>query len=709
MKNIFKIFKRDLKNIFTNSMAIVLAVGVAVLPSLYAWFNIYANWDPYGKTGAMMVAVCNEDEGATYKNLDIDIGSQICDNLKGNDSINWQFVSKKDAQNGVAAGRYYAAIEIPSGFSKNLASIVTDDYERPQIIYYANEKKNAIATKITDKVVQTVQTTVNESFVTTVVDVMSAVIGSAMESDSVTGENTFDYLKTQVNNARETVGTLSDTLTSLEKLLKLTKNLNVDTSNLDALLEDTDSMISDTTDAVKITQETMSSVTDSVGSILNNTCGTLESLASTLDKIADKDLSSATATMKQVASQLDTIKNEIDEISSLLSKINSALPKPLSQVTTLVTRLNNISKSLKGVSETLVKVSSVDYDKTAYNSANKLRKISSSLKSSANNYSENVEPALTSAVDSLVVTLGDLSDMLDNFQDKSPEIGTFASTLKECAETGDNLVVSMNKVLKNTDKKLKNLLNVIDNIKDSEIVNAAVNLTTKNGGDLGEFLACPVEVKTDKVYGIENYGSAMAPFYSTLAIWVGAMFLVALVKTNVKKKKEISPLIKPHEEYFGRALLFVGFAIIQSLIICLGDLYFLKIQCYHPLKFLFAGVLASVVYSLFIYSLVYTFGDIGKAVGVIMLVVQIGGSGGTFPIDVTPDFFISINPYIPFTFVIEAMRECICGTYGNNYWIDLLKLLAYAVAALVIGLPLKAIVKKPIKFFEKKIEQTGLF
>ncbi len=709
MKNIFKIFKRDLKNIFTNSMAIVLAVGVAVLPSLYAWFNIYANWDPYGKTGAMMVAVCNEDEGATYKNLDIDIGSQICDNLKGNDSINWQFVSKKDAQNGVAAGRYYAAIEIPSGFSKNLASIVTDDYERPQIIYYANEKKNAIATKITDKVVQTVQTTVNESFVTTVVDVMSAVIGSAMESDSITGENTFDYLKTQVNNARETVGTLSDTLTSLEKLLKLTKNLNVDTSNLDALLEDTDSMISDTTDAVKITQETMSSVTDSVGSILTDTCDTLETLASTIDKAADKDLSSATATMKQVASQLDTIRTEIDEISSLLSKINSSLSKPISEVTSLVTRLNNISKSLKSVSTALVKVSSVDYDKTAYNSANKLRKISSSLKTSANNYSENVEPALTSAVDSLVITLGDLSDMLDNFQDKSPEIGTFASTLKECAETGDNLVVSMNKVLKNTDKKLKNLINVIDNIQDSEIVNAAVNLTTKNGGDLGEFLACPVEVKTDKVYGIENYGSAMAPFYSTLAIWVGAMFLVALVKTNVKKKKEISPLIKPHEEYFGRALLFVGFAIIQSLIICLGDLYFLKIQCYHPLKFLFAGVLASVVYSLFIYSLVYTFGDIGKAVGVIMLVVQIGGSGGTFPIDVTPDFFISINPYIPFTFVIEAMRECICGTYGNNYWIDLLKLLAYAVAALVIGLPLKAIVKKPIKFFEKKIEQTGLF
>lgn len=709
MKNIFKIFKRDLKNIFTNSMAIVLAVGVALLPSLYAWFNIYANWDPYGKTGAMMVAVCNEDEGASYKNLEIDIGSQICDNLKGNDSIDWQFVSKKDAQNGVAAGRYYAAIEIPSGFSKNLASIVTDDYERPQIIYYANEKKNAIATKITDKVVQTVQTTVNESFVTTVVDVMSAVIGSAMESDSVTGENTFDYLKHQVNNARETIGTLSDSLTSLEKLLKLTKNINIDTSSVDALLDDTGSMINDTSDAVKVTQEAMGTMTDSIGVVLDSTCESLESAASTLEKIANKDMSGTVANLKQVTEQLDSIQKELDDISSILTKLNSSLPKPITEITTLTARLNNISKSLKTLSSTITKVSSVNYDKTLTDSAKKLTKLSTSLKSAANTYDDKIEPSLTKTVDSLVVTLGDLSDMLDNFQDKAPEISTFASTLKDCADTGDNLVVSMNKVLKNTDKKLKNLLSVIDNIKDSEIVNAAVNLTTKNGGDLGEFLACPVEVKTDKVYGIENYGSAMAPFYSTLAIWVGAMFLVALVKTNVKKKKEISPLLKPHEEYFGRGLLFVGFAIIQGLIICLGDLYFLKIQCYHPLKFLFAGVLASVVYSLFIYSLVYTFGDIGKAVGVIMLVVQIGGSGGTFPIDVTPNFFISINPYIPFTFVIEAMRECICGTYGNNYWIDLLKLLAYAVAALIIGLPLKAIVKKPIKFFEKKIEETGLF
>ena len=112
---------------------------------------------------------------------------------------------------------------------------------------------------------------------------------------------------------------------------------------------------------------------------------------------------------------------------------------------------------------------------------------------------------------------------------------------------------------------------------------------------------------------------------------------------------------------------------------------------------------------MFIYSLVYTFGDVGKAIGVILLVIQIGGSGGTFPIHVTPQFFISINPYLPFTFVIEAMRECICGSYGNNYWIYLLKLLVYAVLALIIGLPVKKMVKKPVSFFEKRVKETGLF
>lgn len=711
MKNTFKIFARDIKKIFTNSMAIVLAVGVLLLPSLYAWFNIYANWDPYGKTGNMMVAVCNEDEGATYKTLQIDIGDQICSNLKANDSINWQFVSKKDAVKGVESGKYYAAIEIPEGFSKNLASIVTDDYERPQIIYYANEKKNAIATKITDKVVQTVQTSVNESFVTTVIDVLSAVLGTAIESDAVTGENAFDYINNQVDDARGTLSTLTDALDSMQGLIDATQNMDalVDKKDAKELLNSTEDMVNNTQDAVETTQAAMNTLTSSLGSTMLAASSTLDSSAIALENVANKDMSSVIEVLKQTSVQINNVQTEIKEISSLLIKLNSTLPKPIDDITALAKRLDNISKGLADLSSVINKTADVDYNKTALDTAKKLKQASSSLKNCQKTYKKDIQPALSKAVSSVVVALGNLSDILEGIDDKSSQLDTIGIALADCADSGESLITAMRKVLKSIDSKLLKLKKTVDSIRDSEMLNAAVNLTTKNGGDLGNFLACPVEVKTDKVYGIENYGSAMAPFYSTLAFWVGAMFLAALVKTNIKNKKEISPMLKSHEEFFGRGLLYVGLALIQGVIICLGDLYFLGIQCLHPVQFILAGALASVVFSMFIYSLVYTFVDVGKAIGVILLVVQIGGSGGTFPIHVTPQFFISINPYLPFTFVIEAMRECICGSYGNNYWIYLLKLLVYAVLALIIGLPVKKIVKKPVSFFEKRVKETGLF
>ena len=212
MKMIFKIFRRDIKKIFRNSMAIILAIGLAVLPSLYAWFNIYANWDPYGSTGNMQVAVINNDEGAVIKTFTVDVGNQIVSNLKANKSINWQFVSKEEGINGVKAGKYYAAIEIPSGFSNSLTSIMSSEFEQPQIVYYANEKKNAIATKITDKVVQTVQTEVNESFITTIVNLMNQVFGFVLDENDISGGALFSKITQEINEAKSAVSDLNNSI-----------------------------------------------------------------------------------------------------------------------------------------------------------------------------------------------------------------------------------------------------------------------------------------------------------------------------------------------------------------------------------------------------------------------------------------------------------------------------------------------------------------
>lgn len=710
MKNIFKIFTRDLKKIFTNSMAIILAVGLCILPSLYAWFNIYANWDPYGSTGNMMVAVINEDEGASYKGLTIDVGAQIVENLKANDLIDWQFLDKEEAVEGIKSGKYYAGIEIPQGFSKSLTSIMTSEFEQPQITYYANEKKNAIATKITDKVVQTVQTEVNESFVVTVVDMINSLLGTIVEESQATGTNMFENLEQEIKTAKDSVNAIQTTIDGFENVMSLVNNLNtsLDDKELAEVLDNADMLIENTEDVIDAAQQTTGAMLTSLGTVMSNVSASLDSAASVVSSVGSKVTDSSVSALKKTSSDLTKLKTEIDKVSALLTEINKALPIPISDIDRLTAKLNNASSELAELIGTVDTIAAGNYKGDVKAVADKITKLSASITGISNDYTSNIEPKLKDTISTLITTLGNMSDIVSALDKDMPSVNSLVSALKDSVKAGDTMIGSINTLLATASNQLDNLYSKLDHLGQSDVVNAIVNLTEGNSDELGEFLACPIKVNTDKVYGIENYGSAMAPFYTTLAIWVGGMFLVAVLKTDVKGKKEFNRL-KPHQEFFGRGLTFVCLSLIQSIIICLGDLVFFKIQCYHPFKFILAGCITALIYSIFIYSLAYTFGDIGKALAVIILVVQIGGSGGTFPIDVTPSLFQNLNPFLPFTFTIEAMRECICGTYGNDYWIYLLKLCAYLLAALVIGLLIKTIVKKPIRFFTKRIEETGLF
>lgn len=710
MKNIFKIFARDFKKIFTNSMAIILAVGVAVLPSLYAWFNIYANWDPYGSTGNMQVAVVISDEGYTYNDITINVGDSIRSNLEANDSIDWQFVSKKTAVNGVKAGNYYAAIEIPKGFSKSLTSIMTTDFKQPQITYYANEKKNAIATKITDTVVRTVQTEVNESFVSTVVNLINMLLGTAVEDAEENGTGIFSSIKEQIDAANDSIDAVQSTLDGFRGVMELADDLGTVLSDKDLqnALNDTGTLIEDTQDTVELTQGVAETVTGSVETVVSDACDTLNETAGNLDKANYSATEKGRDALNQALVKCAETEKKVKAVINALNKVNSSLPIKLKAIDKTVAKLNKADSALTELitdinlalnSNASVKLSEISL---------KMVNTATLLDSAANDYNSDIKPQIDKTVTQLMQVLTGMSNLVATLNKEVPNITVLTDSLGDSVAAGNDMLTSLDTLLKGCKAQLDNLDAKLESLSDSELVNAVVNLTDGNSEELGEFIACPVKVNTEKVYGIENYGSAMAPFYSTLAIWVGAIVLVAIFKTDVRNKREIGK-VNPVQEYFGRMIIFLFFALIQGFIICVGDLYFLNIQCYHPVKFILAGCIASLIYTVFIYSLVFAFGDIGKALAVIMLVVQIGGSGGTFPIDVTPNLFRILNPYLPFTFVIEAMRECVCGLYGNNYWIYILKLCAYLAAGLVIGIFVRFIVKKPIRFFNKRIEATGLF
>lgn len=709
MKMIFKIFKRDIKKIFRNSMAIILAIGLAVLPSLYAWFNIYANWDPYGSTGNMQVAVINNDEGAVIKTFTVNVGSQIETNLKANDLIDWQFVSKEEGINGVKAGKYYAAIEIPSGFSNSLTSIMSSEFKQPQIVYYANEKKNAIATKITDKVVQTVQTEVNESFITTIVNLMNQVFGFVLDENDISGGAIFNKISNEINETKASVADLNNSIGTFSDISELLKQLgsSMSSEKVSNLLNSTNDVINDTSDVVKITQTSVSGVVDNIGTLLSGVTSSLDNAAEIVENFSPNQ--NSVEVLKTAAQTCTNMATVLDTVCTMLNQLNQSLPNPITAIDDLVKTLTENAVVLRDLGVKLNAVADGAYEGTLSDIAASIREVSASLKASMNDYNNTVKPQAEKMVSNLLSTLDSASKMLGLLDDDVPTVDTLIKTLNASLDSGVGLFGSLQSMLKNFENELDNLSEKIDTLSNSEEFNTFLNVMSENADKLGEFIACPVQVETDKIYGIDNYGSAMAPFYSTLAIWVGAVILIAIINTNVKHKKELGAPVKPYQEYFGRGLLFIAFAIVQALIVCLGDLYFLGIQCYHPVKFLFAGCFAAVVYAMLIYSLAYTFGDIGKAAVVVLLVIQIGGSGGTFPIDVTPKFFQAINPYLPYTFVINAMRECVCGTYGGDYWLDLLKLSAYILIALLIGLVLKIPFRKPIRFFNKKIEETDVF
>ena len=393
MKTILKIYKRDLKNIFKNSMAIILVIGVALLPSLYAWFNIYANWDPYGSTGNMQVAVINSDTGTVIKDIDVCIGEQIVSNLKSNNSIDWQFVSKEEAIDGVKSGKYYAAVEIPENFSSSLTSILTTEFIQPKITYYANEKKNAIATKITDKVVTTVQTQVNESFVSTVADVLSQVFGIISDDVSAADVNLFATLTEQINAAKASVDGLDSTLSGFAETSKLIKELGTDINSYDfsSLNSNTNAAINNTSDAIKMMQNSMNGITDTVGVFLGDIDKDMNSAAVSINNAADrineiKSDETINAELHNAYDKCTDIALKTESVSSALFKINSSLPKPLSKLDELIQRLNNITDIADKTASDINMVIKNNSKETDFTDITlKLNNISNEIKTVSNN------------------------------------------------------------------------------------------------------------------------------------------------------------------------------------------------------------------------------------------------------------------------------------------------------------------------------------
>lgn len=720
MKKVFLVFKRDLKKVLRNAMAMIVIVGITVIPSLYAWFNIAANWDPYGATNGIKVAVANNDSGTVIEGLSVNLGDNIVESLKGNNKIGWEFTDEDEAVSGTQSGKYYAAIVIPDDFSSCLSSVLSADIKRPKMIYYSNEKKNAIAPKITDKGASSIQAQVNETFISTATTAVDTFLKNAVntiedDNNDIVGRmlNLLEEGKNDLIDTEEAITAFSDTVDSISSLID---TVDTATPKTEEIADQAESALSD----LKSLTKSVSSATDSVASSVSSITQSAQSIGSSITvslndayALAQTDSAAALDKLNSAYSGCSSIYEMNSRIRQILQSVNDSLPVRLSSIdhiiglidtnqnalTRLMNRIND-GISLINSNRTLGASIKNDYDTL-------ISEVNGGIDSIRSDYSENVRPAMSASFSDLYSVFDDTEDLLESVKKDTPDVQKIVKQLDTALESSKRALESTSGIIETTRERIEKTKDDIESIRDDERVAKLLEILENDPEILSEFMASPVEIETQPLYEIANYGSAMAPFYSTLAIWVGGVVLVAILKTNVKKADELRD-IKPRHEYFGRYLLFFVIGILQSALICLGDLFFLNIQCVHPWLFLLAGFVSSFVFTMIIFTLTVSFGDVGKALSVILLVIQIGGSGGTFPIECTPAFFQNVYPFLPFTYAINAMRECVAGTYGTAYLQDILALLAFVPIALLLGLVLRKPLISVNHFFEKRLKDTDI-
>lgn len=682
MRNIWTVFKTDIRTLSKCFFACVVVVAIALLPSLYAWLNIYSNWDPYGNTGGISIAVASLDEGytdadGTYENK----GDDVVADLREATSINWVIVdTEEEAKGGVESGDYYAAVVIDKQFSRNMYRMLTDWTGKPAITYYENAKKNAVATKITDTAVETLKRSISENYLEVVID------GIMEQSNLLAADLTADDPEAAVKGVLYQAQDLLHACGRMMDAFETAGGSGVSESSAAALEAAVANINKNLPDGAQL-QQTAAEIQMRLNTALARVERVLDRLSSAIGNAPDQEetqqkLRDAAAQLEKAAATLDRWAEDIEMEAPAAAEQARAIS---AECTRLAAKLQALAD--KPTASDLL----ADCDALVKSIRTMVDKIPVTSK------------ALQKELDTVA---GQVADTMEGMAALAGDAKAMKTAL---AETADAVGDTMALLRPATEKLLTSLESTIDDLEGlttDEYMDTLVNILGGDPAVYGQYFPEMVQTSVNAVYPIANYGSAMTPFYTVLAIWVGGVILSSLIKIHARTEGLIDP--KPAELYFGRYLFFFVLSQIQAAVIVTGDLYILKVQCLHPGMLYLTGALTAFTFSLLIYSLALSFGDVGKAIVVVIMVMQIAGSSGTFPIELLPAIYQKIYRFFPFPYAIDAMRECICGMYGNYYWQQIGFLLLFAAAALLIGL----LVRRPFmglnRFMEEKLEETEL-
>ncbi|MCS1382054.1 YhgE/Pip domain-containing protein [Lysinibacillus sphaericus] len=764
-QHVFRIYKSDILNIVSNWVVAVIVGGLIFLPSLYAWLNIYASMDPYAHTANMKIAVVNEDDGTTIKGENLNIGKELMSNLQANNSFSWYFLPRKEALDSLNNGDYFAVLIVPNDFSEKLTSILTDQPTKAHIDYYVNEKINPIAPKITGKGAGVITQQVSSEFISTVNGTLFSMfntigieieheipdfkkfehyiftieqhlpdIESFLAQTAKGGKDAEKLLDTTISEIPEIEKMTTSGLTTIQNGLQLIneadtlftqlspivkadlESIQTIAQRFSQLLEQLQTIQTDTATLAKSKDELQKQLTSSQDKV-NNSIQTLEDL----QKLTQADASSR----KQLENSLQTVisslqqersndvialldnKGIIQQLESIQGKLQAnpiasdsmiSVLSTLRQLNSVVMDVSNKVQQFNNIDEQTIKKDIAAVQQTAQDAANHLNQFLSY-------YSDKLEPQIHTTLNAAKDTLTNASTMLTKVQSSIPQAKQRLSNAKNTLVTANKAIATIQSDFPTLSKKIIDLANKLRTLENETDISEIVQLLKNDVEAERDFFEEPVKLAEHRIFPIANYGTAMTPFYTVLSIWVGCLLLISLLAVNIHD----NPQYSIREIYFGRLMTFATISIIQTLIITIGDILLLDISIRAPLSFILFGLIISFVFITVVYTLVSVFGNVGKALAIVMLVLQIAGSGGTYPVELLPTFFQVINPFLPFTYAIGMMREAVGGIIWSKIWLDLTFLLSFWLVFLLFGLFLKKLLGEKMELLMNKTRGLDIF
>ncbi|MGG3480847.1 YhgE/Pip domain-containing protein [Peribacillus frigoritolerans] len=691
MRNIQEIFIDDLKSIYKNFFVCIVVVFLMFIPSIYAWFNIVASWDPYANTEGILVGVANNDKGAELNGKAVNIGKEVMEGLKENKDLGWRFTSEKEAIAKVEKGDYYASIIIPENFSEHIATIMTDDPKKAEIDYYVNEKINSIAPKITAAGANTIVDNVSKTFIKSASGSILAIfneLGITLQNELPTIQkmkNMVYLLEAELPELEQNIKTVQ---THVKKAENIIKRVNDGLNSIEGITSQKDKLISDVSSYVDSTRQAFEGINPLLKNDIENIRSDNESILVLANRLTGQDLpdNESDQLVEQGVTRINKELYLLESMYNLLVRVNQFNEKNVLQPEIqLVDELrDNASNQLQALND------------RAYGNLIELgRNNDQVLASFQESYSKETGPKFNEIWNETEAILNNVQLTMEEGTKVLPEVRTLLNETNRTLETRTADIDKLQNKFPEIETKIKALASKMREIDKSYNMEEVIDFLRNDIEQESEFFSEPVLLNKHSLFPIPNYGSAMSPFFTALSLWVGGTILISMLSVGVSQK-----VYSPYQIYIGRYLIFFIIGVMQALSVSIGNIVLIGVYVADKFEYILFSVLISTVFTLIVYTFVSVLGNVGKGISVVLMVLQISSSGGTFPIQVTPPFFQHINPFLPFTYAVGLLRESVGGITWSVAGKDIFILILFLIITFILGV----ILKKPLHARTQKMK-----